>query len=388
MSLKAISAILRTDLSDQRKLQLISELIEFMSKFEAASKGVLDIEDETIDKWTSLRSLKLIPPDRQSVKAILHEGIHWLIKNRREDRGWGWGGEERGLASGSEDASMPWDTAMTTIALSECHEHRDRFKRFDFDDEKMKEMVTGGRQWLISNQGSDGGWGGLVTADSNAIETGISLFVLLPRENSDEKRAVSEGIDFLAGLRSKDGGVSLRKGVQSDVKSTALSVFINTSCQTPPEQIQSSVDWLLKHQESAGNWKWDPRSVGNIDATFYSAAALRLRYQAARRFKVHQAIQRAIHWYKDEAGFVRIREKVGWAWRDVENTAAAVTFLLDSDEPEFSIDIEKGVEWLIDQRDPENCWEADTPIVLLALIRYLMPETRLSQRAREFVGSS
>lgn len=386
MSFKIIEGLLKTNLPDREKLRIISEVANFITDYQEHSQEMRrEGRKVSISDYASSQGIEIKTLSKQDVKDTLEKGIKWLIENRNQDKGWGWVERKRfapkawkmlGNNIKRRGASLPWDTAMATMVLRDWTVY--------FKDNTTQQLVDEGREWLIANQNldSDGGWGRLLWIDSdspsNAIETGISLRVLFPADSPAKKKAVEEGLRFLSTVEKKDGGWSIQPGLPSGTKPTAMSIAVNHIYQTKINRVKRGVRWLLKNQTKAGNWEWKQSSFSQIDATFYSIGALLIHNLITGDPNVLQAIYDGVNWYKDHVGFVQHEGKVGWAWGDIESTAAAIATLLNCDEHESSPEIEKGVEWIITQYDPKNFWEAHTPIALLALIRYIKPESRLS----------
>jgi squalene cyclase len=280
-----------------------------------------------------------------------------------------------------KSSSLPWDTAVAILAIND-------WGKF-IQEQDTRSLVKRGLEWLIINQKKDGGWGGLLGSDSespsNAIETGAALWIFCLASPQDfEKREVTKnGLEFLTRLQHRHGGYALQPGLRADTKSTAISTALNHCYEKNLERIPSSVSWLLENQTSEGNWTWSRDRYGQINATFYAIEALRIHYLQWEDSKVLEPIERAVNWYEAAAHLVVEEEKVGWAWEGAENTAAAVIALLDSGEPDSSSIIERGIEWLIAQHDPRDFWGYETPLVLLALIRYLEPKSRIESVIKE-----
>lgn len=382
MESRVVQGILKSELVPERKLELIEKLYKLMTEFEAFSereshKGWKVVAEE----FASSRGIDRKRPNKKDVKTVLRKGIQWLIQHQHKDEGWGWIEEKRFSSmawekcSREKSSSLPWDTAVATLVLND-------WGKF-FREQDTRSLVRSGLKWLESSQNEDGGWGGLISVNpegpSNAIETGASLWVFcLTRPPCSERiEAINRGLNFLARLKNEDGSYSLQPGLCADAKSTAISMAVNHCYEENLEQIPCSVSWLLKNQKSAGNWTWQRGTYGQIDATFYAIEALRIHYLHWKESRVLEPMKKAVNWYEDEAHLVIQQEHAGWAWDDAESTAAAVIALLDSGEPDSLPSIERGIEWLLARLDPQDFWSYETPLSLLALIRYLEPESRM-----------
>jgi squalene cyclase len=377
MSIKAIRGILQSDLTPTRKLELIENVVDAVSQFlqEAPAPGARCAEAL---QASLTRAGAIAGVDRGRVAAVVSHGVKWLIHNVHQDGGWGWKVRDRVPFSKlartpGRSPSLAWDTAIGILAL-------DQWDRFHASDPGVTRAIERGRQWLLAHQNSDGGWGGLVRLRrdslSNAIETGLALWVLGQTESADAA-ATTKALEFLATLRNPDGGWALEAGQQSDAKSSAIVVAVGYLYSTGVRDRSAAVEWLLNSQRPDGNWVMPSRLVGGIDPTFYAMGALQIDHHHTKDFRASQAIARALRWYRDTAHLVHRGRKVGWGWGTLESTASAVASLLNCGEPEDSPDVEKGVEWLVTRHHEREAWAYDTPVSIISLIRYLEPASRL-----------
>ena len=388
MSIKAIRGILHSDLAPTRKLELIGNVVDAVSRFlqEAPAPGERCAQ-ALQDSLT--RAGAVAGVDRGRVVAAVTQGVKWLVRSAHPDGGWGWKVDERApfskwTRSPGQSPALPWDTAIVTLALHQ-------WNRFQPGEPSVAGAMERGRQWLLAHQNSDGGWGGLLrlrrASLSNAIETGLALWVLGqtdPAEDAATKRA----FEFLASLQNRDGGWALEAGQRSDAKSSAIAVAVGSLYPMEVRGRATGVEWLLENQRPEGNWVIPARLAGGIDPTFYAMGALQIEYHGTGDLRASQAIARALRWYRDTAGLVHRGRKVGWGWATLESTASAVASLLNCGEPDDSPDIEKGVEWIVTRHHARDAWSWDTSVAVIGLIRYLDPESRLAAVLRRRARTS
>lgn len=392
MDPQLVQAILEINLPADKKIELIDKLATLLTKFnEFWERTPHKAWHTAAEEFASSLGLKGSPPDPSRVKSAIQVGINWLMQNQHKDGGWGWVEEkrlspiawkklgEKGESNGN--FSLPWDTAVATLAIHDWGIH--------FKEQNTQALVKTGCEWLIKNQNLDGGWGGRLGVDpessSNAIETGAALWLLCFTNPHvfEDSATTRRGLEFLARLQCENGGYSLQSGLEPDAKSTAIATAIGHCYGQNPKCISRGISWLLEKQEPAGNWIWPRVPYSQIDATFYAIEALRIYHLRLEASEVLDPMRKAVAWYKDEAHLVIQDQKVGWAWDNAENTAAAIIARLDSGEPNSSPSIERGIEWLIARYDSPVFWGFETPLVLLALIRYLEPKARLEYAIRK-----
>jgi hypothetical protein len=155
---------------------------------------------------------------------------------------------------------------------------------------------------------------------------------------------------------------------------------------------REGVKWLIENQLDEGDWGYTRTPDSFLFGAYYGIEALEFyrmlnKKELSTDPQFHQAItrvhRRAINWYIISNQLVRVQEKYGWAWvngdrtGEIANTASAITVLLDCAEDDFSFVIRKGIDYLLAQRDPDTLWEGDTALVLMSLIRYINPDSRL-----------
>jgi hypothetical protein len=290
--------------------------------------------------------------------------------------------------------SLTWDTAIALLAFADATRHS--LKKTT----KFHEPLERGRSWLLQAQSTkDGGWAELgpkhlpVERLSWAVETGVALWALgkvdAELNTTTPARVRQAALKLFADLQSVDGATLARMDKDNDTKASAMAIMAHLGPgEISAPLVTTNAEWLLA-KNKGGDWG-EPPEGHFIDPAFYAASALQA-YQmkatisAKQSERIDDAIRSTIDWYLDQARFTRApdRGRPGWAWRDVENTAAALAALLNSGVPPLLPSVQQGVQWLLAQRDADGAWGSETPIAVVALLRYIKPGSRLAQALSE-----
>jgi sporulenol synthase len=210
--------------------------------------------------------------------------------------------------------STIWDTALLSYALQEAG--------VSPEDPALKNSAV----YLQSNQQKEiksthGGWG---FSESNTIhpdidDTQAALRALSPLASKDTqfRKTWNTGVNWLMAMQNDDGGwgafernqykAFIRLFPIENFKDTAidpstadltgrtlefLGNYVNMSAEHP--QIQSGVNWLIKHQEENGSWygRW---GVSYIYGTWAAITGMK----AIGMESDHPSIQKAVEWLKN-----------------------------------------------------------------------------------------
>ena len=391
--------------SDAQKVQLILHIVDTIRDFQTLVDSRPRADEAALaEEFRLERNLREFSPQEQAARTAIANGVRAVLATRRADGGWGFVEERRldplvwnllsAVSPSPTERSLTWDTALAVLALQDVT----RFGSAPTNEDRrsVADALNDGLRWLIAAQNAtDGGWselgGSTPAVPSHCIETGVTLWALGPAIVAapttggvvPDAAAINRGLAFIDRLQRQDGGVASREvDTESDVKPTAMSAIINYVFRPNASDVAArNIDWLLANQTRDGHWGRTP--AGHfINPAFYAMSALLLHYERKHDAAVLPGIRLGVSWYQNQVGFVEKGGTRGWAWSTIENTASAVAALLNSDEPELSTSIQGGVDWLLQQES--KGWGAETPIAMIALTRYLYPNSRMLQRTRQF----
>ncbi len=128
--------------------------------------------------------------------------------------------------------------------------------------------VSKSRQFILSHQNSDGGWGYATNVGSDSNTTAMAVAALTKTGS-----APSSAFDYLARTQDSSGGFGFIPGQKADGASTAWVITgFNSSGRTAPA---SAVTFLETLQTANGSFKWKPTdSSGSGLVTAYAVIAL------------------------------------------------------------------------------------------------------------------
>ena len=207
-----------------------------------------------------------------------------------------------------------------------------------------------------------------------------------------------------------DGGWGFKPGYRSDVKCTAMAVMAllmarRHSLESPDQMVHDGLQFLLDNQKEDGSWPTVRHSRDSavfssfyaietflVEKYLYYSASLHAAAQCPhdpQREQLEGALNKALTWYQFSTRFLPRGDQQGWGWEDhvkssgVENTACALIVLLDTgwmrDDAPL---IQRTLDWLLKHRHPENLWGAQTPLILMGIMRIVEPTTRLDTKIK------
>ncbi len=152
-------------------------------------------------------------------------------------------------------------------------------------EDKSTKEINGIKNYLLSKQKSNGGWGFMTDGGSDSNMTAAAIVALTAAGMSEQDLPIQNGLDYLKTTQNSDGGFTYDPkssyGNTSDASSTAWVVWALNSLGIQPSTWSkggnSPTHYLSQLQTDAGYFKFQPNS--NEDAfspvtTAYTAIAL------------------------------------------------------------------------------------------------------------------
>ncbi|MGD2127064.1 MAG: prenyltransferase/squalene oxidase repeat-containing protein [Desulfobacteraceae bacterium] len=442
-----IRSILNSDLNQREKLDKIEEIVDRVERIErlaleyASEEGRNPTWDDrlmAIEVFEEEEDIVTIDIDQTRLEDLLASGIEWLKQILKKNNAWDTGkGFQPFVCSTKPDYAerplemlylAPWEISMTIFAF------QDWVKHFSPNDDEALGLIEKGRAYLREVQRffKNGGLGDSIwfrgmrsstrTPATNALETAMSISAwsyMTDPGRSDYSDAVEEAVTYLERTwNKKDGGWGFKKGWKSDVKSTSLALMTLAGQADRAKgdkrfgaMLDRALEWLLVNQNPEdGTWARDKRSKDNaLFGSYFAIEALTMesyfltvlrderKKKHLRKYKerIDLALSRALRWYEASQQYMKGTDFEGWGWQDeiegsdVENTAAGIIVLLDAGWlDESSSLMENTLYWLFRQKDPDQFWRAETPLVLMSFIRFLKHEARLFKALERLVGST
>lgn len=145
-----------------------------------------------------------------------------------------------------------------------------------YDRDKAKE-------WLVSSQNDDGGFGWLVGGESDTDDTGIAISTLVVLGEDRSSSVIQDALDYIKSRQERDGGISASEMMGNDSNS-ASDAWSMQGLIAAGEDYESS-DWsvgnenvkthLMSLQASDGSFDWkDGVSSSPVKMTAYAITAL------------------------------------------------------------------------------------------------------------------
>jgi hypothetical protein len=142
-----------------------------------------------------------------------------------------------------------------------------------------EEIIADMKDFVISNQNTDGGWGWTVGGNSDADNTAAAVSALVAAGESSGSETITDALDYLKSQQQSNGGITSEGNTNSGVNSWVI-IAINDVSQDPiGEQWRKSgnnpVDYLLSLQDTDGAFKWSATQRSNPEwMTAYAIPAL------------------------------------------------------------------------------------------------------------------
>ena len=422
MSYRIVKQVLElADKSPEEKLYMIEKVInriETIDRYaheQAQRYGrKVTIEDRNIAAkrlaWElGIKYLK----NEAEIFPHIEKGASYLMANQTDAGGWG-----RTQINRMPDrihsllpkkvngpVSSAWVTTMSIATLRIIHKYHNPLPEF-------KKSIENGCRWLVESQNPDGSWNEVdprvCPSEKNVIQTGMAITGLCQSavlfETEKYHDAICRGLDYIRRtFNQQKGGWGMLAETnhgECDSKATSMAVIaylfatklLGIAFRNGLKVTTRGIRWLIDNQSEMGDWGFVRTQDSFLFGTYYGIEAIeiyRLLYNAQLsqdrdlRMALKRTKRKALDWYISSNQLVKVQDEYEWAWvngnrtNEVANTAAAVTVLLDCAEDDFLFVIRKGVEYLLEQRGGNHFWEGDTSLVLMALLRYVYPESRL-----------
>lgn len=267
---------------------------------------------------------------RNRLWESLEKGHRWLRDLRRPDGGWRLPHRDGSLV-------YPGTSGLSSLASFEG---------------KSSSSVQMSRQWLAGTQSEDGSIGDGPSTTASAI---MSLF---EAGESPESPFLRKAASYLRRTQNSEG---FWEGWMGPELTTLYCIQALSRMGEPANSKtnQSAFSWVLSKQRPDGSF-FDvpapfPRAAEVIATTSTGLTALALLSIADMDIKVEPNVsQNALNWLKEN------QQAEGY-WGTAENpnpfdTAMAVQALLTFKGLEVKQQVEKGVEWLLDNQQPNGSW--------------------------------
>ena len=232
--------------------------------------------------------------------------------------------------------SPVWDTGLAVLALRACGVPADHPQLAKAGGYLLREEVTVKGDWAIRRPDlAPGGWAFEYENDLYPDTDDTAVIALALRELETGDDAVRRGLDWLAGMQSKDGGWGsfdvdnssmwlykvpfcdfgkVTDEPTADVSAHALETLAPEG-QRYRDVVERGLRWLLAEQEDDGSWfgRW---GVNHLYGTGAAIPAL----EACGISPEHPSMRRAVTWLdsvqQENGGFGEdIRSYADAAWR-------------------------------------------------------------------------
>ncbi|HET7571140.1 MAG TPA: squalene--hopene cyclase [Gaiellaceae bacterium] len=204
-----------------------------------------------------------------------------------------------------------WDTALAVLALRACGVPADHPQLAKAGEYLLREEVTVAGDWAIRRPGlAPGGWAFEFENDLYPDVDDTAVVALALHELGIGDDAVGRGVDWLAGMQSRDGGWGA-----FDVDNSAMWLYRIPFCDFGKVTDEPSADvtahtletlgalgvrepererglrWLLAEQEADGSWfgRWGVNHLYGTGAALPALEACGVPHD-------HPAIRRAVAW--------------------------------------------------------------------------------------------
>jgi len=139
--------------------------------------------------------------------------------------------------------------------------------------------VQNSKNFITSNQNSDGGWGWTASGASDADNTAAAISALIAASQSPGSQVITNALNYLKSRQQNDGGFSSEGATNAGVDTWAISAIADVG-QSPVADTwrksgHSPIGHLLSLQDTDGAFKWSTTQRSNPEwMTAYAIIAL------------------------------------------------------------------------------------------------------------------
>ncbi|HET9093556.1 MAG TPA: squalene--hopene cyclase [Solirubrobacteraceae bacterium] len=283
--------------------------------------------------------------------------------------------------------SPVWDTCLSLIALHDAGVPGSDEAVLQAADWLVDQQILERGDWVVRRpQLAPGGWAfEFANANYPDIDDTAEVVIALNTVNHPEperiRRAIEAGVQWLAGMRSSDGGwgafdVDNCRTLIRDLPFCDFGEVIDPPSADVTAHIvemlgllgrkadpltRGGVRWLLEHQEADGSWfgRWGVNHVYGTGAVLPALAAVGVP-------RTHTAIRRAVSWLERhqnaDGGWgedCRSYEDPAWIGRgeSTPSQTAWALLALEAAGQRDSAATRAGVQWLVTHQREDGNWD-------------------------------
>ena len=139
--------------------------------------------------------------------------------------------------------------------------------------------VQNSKNFIISNQNSDGGWGWTVGGGSDADNTAAAISALIAAGQSSSSQVITDALTYLKSQQQNDGGFTSEGTTNVGVDTWAINAIADVGQSPVADEWRKSgnnpIGHLLSLQDTDGAFKWSATQRSNPEwMTAYALIAL------------------------------------------------------------------------------------------------------------------
>ncbi|MFZ2970525.1 MAG: DUF4430 domain-containing protein [Minisyncoccia bacterium] len=149
--------------------------------------------------------------------------------------------------------------------------------------------ITDAKNFILSRQNNNGGWGFTATSDSDTNMTASAILALLAAGTNSSDSRIQSATSFLHNSQNSDGGFPYSPNTASDSSSTAWVIWalnaLNINHASWNKSNNTPILYLESNQSDQGYFKYQPDSSEDSFSaitTAYAAIALQGKYLPVR----------------------------------------------------------------------------------------------------------